>query len=145
MLDESRNQGGLLNRNDATSRLIILAAVAAFAMAVLPGCDSSPAALTLGDLSGWMTATPNPVGVGQDVTRSSYIYNSHATDTAYVDSTVIDTIHFIMDFKVFPGDTAFAVEHMGLTYPSAGTYVHTLTYYTTIGVVTCPPCTVVVQ
>ncbi|MCX6844203.1 MAG: hypothetical protein NTX53_18235 [candidate division WOR-3 bacterium] len=124
---------------------IVLAALAALCFVVLSGCHSTPAKIELDDLSVWIYVEPNPVGVGEQCTRYSSIYNRHETDTACVDSVTIDTLVFAMDFLVAPDDTVPTVEEMGLTYPSAGAYIHTLTYYTTIGTFVCPPCTVTVE
>lgn len=135
-----------MNLKNACPRPVVLAAaLAVVCLAALSGCDSTPAGITLADLSGWIYVEPNPVGVGEECTRYSFIYNSHATDTAFVDSVTIDSLVFNVDFSIAPGDTHPAVEEMGRTYPSAGTYIHTLTYYTTLGILTCPPCTVTVQ
>ena len=134
-----------MNPVNACPRPVAFAAgLVLLCLAFLPGCDSTPAGITLDDLSGWMVVSPNPVGVGEQCTRNSFMYNSHATDTAFVDSLRIDTLHYV-GFHCMPGDTIWAVEERGRTYESAGTYIHTLTYYTRIGVLTCPPCTVTVE
>jgi hypothetical protein len=124
--------------------VVLVSAFAALCLAVFNGCDSGPAGITLDDLSGWMVVQPNPVVAGEECTRLSWIYNAHASDSAFVDSLRIDTVRW-PGFEVMPGDTAGAVEEMNRVYPTAGTYVHTLTYYTTLGVLNCPPCTVTVQ
>ena len=134
-----------MSRKNVRPRLAVFAGTfVVLCLAGLPGCDSRPAGVTLDDLSGWMYVVPNPATVGVACTRSSYIYNSHASDTVFVDSVKVDTIHWV-GFHVMPRDTIYAVEENGLIYQSAGTYIHTLTYYTEIGVLTCPPCTVVVR
>lgn len=132
-------------RNRNRRFIACAAAIVAFGLAVWSGCQSIPTGLKLTDLSGWVYVQPNPVGVGEANTRYSFIFNSHPTDTAYVDSCTIDTLHFNMSFRVAPRDTQPAVEESGRTYPAVGTYVHTLTYYTTIGTLVCPPCTVKVE
>ena len=131
--------------NRKNSRFVILAAaLAALGIAVSTGCDTKPVGITLDDLSGWMVVQPNPVVAGEECTRFSWIYNAHASDSAFVDSLKIDAVRW-PGLEVMPGDTAGAVEEMNRIYPAAGTYVHTLTYYTTLGVLNCPPCTVIVQ
>jgi len=140
------NPGGHLNRKNRNPHSIAgAAALAVFCLAAWSGCKSKPAGITLDNLSGWIYVTPNPVGVGEGCNRYSFIYNSHLTDTAYVDSTRIDTLLYGMSFSVAPRDTVPAVEEDNLTYQSVGTYIHTLTYYTRIGTLVCPPCTVKVQ
>jgi hypothetical protein len=123
----------------------LLPALAGVCLIILAGCQTTPAGISLEDLSGWMTVEPNPVSVGQDCTRSSFIFNHHDADTAYVDSVRIDTLVFAFPFRVLPRDTHPAVREMNLRYAAAGTCVHALTYYTTLGDLTCPPCTVTVQ
>ena len=130
--------------NRRNSRLVVIAAaLAAFCIAAFTGCDSGPAGITLDDLSGWMIVHPTPVVAGNACTRSSYIYNRHPTDSAFVDSLKIDSTRWV-GFTVMPGDTVYAVEEMSVVYPAAGTYIHSLTYYTKIGILNCPPCTVTV-
>ena len=123
-----------MNRKNRNRRFIVYAAaLAVFCLAAWSGCHKTPSGLRLDDLSGWVYVAPNSVGVGEECTRYSFIFNNHQTDTAYVDSCTIDTLHFNMDFIVAPLDTFPAVEESNRTYAAAGTYIHTLTYYTTIG------------
>ena len=119
------------------------AALAVCCLAALSGCKNTPAGIRLSDLSGWIYVQPNPVAVGEGCYSYSFIYNSHQTDTAFVDSVTIDTVvyRFHGDFDIPPRDTVTAVEQSYL-YQSAGTYIDTLTYYTTVGTLVCPPCTV---
>jgi hypothetical protein len=131
-----------LNRSNSRP-VVIVAALAALCLAAFIGCDSAPDGITLDDLSGWMIVHPTPVVAGRACIRSSYIYNAHQTDSAFVDSLKIDSTRWV-GFTVMPGDTIYAVEEMSVVYPAAGTYIHTLTYYTKIGVLNCPPCTVTV-
>ena len=133
-----------MNRNHTTARSTAIAVVAGLGLGIL-ACVQNNSTLKLSDLKGWMTVSPNPVAAGQPVTRSSLLYNGHASEWVFTDSIVIDTLHFSGGVNVLPGDTTFVVEEMDFRYPSAGTYVHHLTFYTTIGVLTCPPCTVIVQ
>ena len=134
-----------MNLKKVCLRAVVLAVgLVVLSLAGLSGCDNAPAGIALDDLTGWMVVSPNPVGVGEPCTRNSFMYNSHATDTAFVDSLKIDTLRYV-GFHCMPGDTIWAVEEMGRTYQSAGTYIHTLTYFTRIGILTCPPCTVIVE
>jgi hypothetical protein len=135
----------LNGKNRNLQFIVCAAALAICCLAAFTDCQSKPAALTLSDLSGWIYVRPDTVAVGAPCTRYSFIYNNHLTDTAFVDSTIIDTLHYSMSFVVPPSDTVPAVEENDLTYPSAGTYVHMLTCYTKVGVLVCPRCTVTVQ
>jgi hypothetical protein len=134
-----------LNRNHTTARRTAVAVVACLGLTLLACVVRNTSTMKLSDLKGWMTVSPNPVAAGQPVTRLSYMYNGHASEWAFIDSAVIDTLHFDGVFNVLPGDTTSVIDQTNVIYPLAGTYVHHLTFYTEVGILTCPPCTVIVQ
>jgi hypothetical protein len=135
-----------LNRKNRNPHCIGYAvALAIFCLAALSGCKSKPAGITLADLSGWSYLSPDSVGVGEPCTFHSFIYNRHLTDTAYVDSTTLDTLVVRASFDIPPLDTVAAVYESNIIYQTPGTYIHTLTFFTTIGALICPPCTVRVE
>jgi hypothetical protein len=130
-----------LPRTRCLSALPALQAVALLA----PACDSTAAGPTLADLSGWTTVVPNPLNAGEDCTRACRIANVHPDSAVWVDSIALDTLVFPTGSAVGPLDTLLMLEQLGYSYPAPGTFVHVLRCFTAVGVLVCPPCTVVVN